>query len=175
MSPAHTAAPVLSTALHSEPYIMFSTDKKSLLCIRCFRDMQGESRAHCVDLESAYVQGCERLEQAVLAVKALQTATKEAIALLQAMVEEVRHSAAEEEAAIHALFGSMQELSWPHINSLNENLAFTCWLTRMPVVCWTSQDVPVLNSGLLLNDHNVTLVNGLHVAKGTAPCSPKGL
>ncbi|XP_008762614.1 RING finger protein 207 isoform X4 [Rattus norvegicus] len=95
--------------LHSEPYIVFSTDKKSLLCIRCFRDMQGESRAHCVDLESAYVQGCERLEQAVLAVKALQTATKEAIALLQAMVEEVRHSAAEEEAAIHALFGSMQD------------------------------------------------------------------
>lgn len=42
------------------------------------------------------------------AVKALQTATKEAIALLQAMVEEVRHSATEEEAAIHALFGSMQ-------------------------------------------------------------------
>lgn len=62
-----------------------------------------------MDLESAYVQGCERLEQAVLAVKALQTATKEAIALLQSMVEEVRHSAAEEEAAIHALFGSMQD------------------------------------------------------------------
>ncbi|KAI5768279.1 RNF207-like protein [Gulo gulo luscus] len=95
--------------LHAEPYIMFSTDKKSLLCIRCFRDMQGESRAHCVDLESAYVQGCERLEQAVLAVKALQTATREAIELLQAMVEEVRRSAAEEEAAIHALFGSMQD------------------------------------------------------------------
>ncbi|XP_006885982.1 PREDICTED: RING finger protein 207 [Elephantulus edwardii] len=96
-------------ALHAEPYIMFSTDKKSLLCIRCFRDMQGEGRAHCVDLESAYVQGCERLEQAVLAVKALQTATREAIELLQAMVEEVRRSAAEEEAAIHALFGSMQD------------------------------------------------------------------
>ncbi|XP_037684592.1 RING finger protein 207 isoform X2 [Choloepus didactylus] len=95
--------------LHAEPYIMFSTDKKSLLCIRCFRDMQGDSRAHCVDLESAYVQGCERLEQAVLAVKALQTSTREAIALLQAMVEEVRRSAVEEEAAIHALFGSMQE------------------------------------------------------------------
>ncbi|XP_059997593.1 RING finger protein 207 isoform X5 [Lagenorhynchus albirostris] len=95
--------------LHAEPYIMFSTDKKSLLCIRCFRDMQGESRAHCVDLESAYVQGCERLQQAMLAVKALQTATGEAIALLQAMVEEVRRSAADEEAAIHALFGSMQD------------------------------------------------------------------
>ncbi|XP_036781294.2 RING finger protein 207 isoform X1 [Manis pentadactyla] len=95
--------------LHAEPYIMFSTAKKSLLCIRCFRDMQGEGRAHCVDLESAYVQGCERLEQAVLAVKALQTATREAIVLLQAMVEEVRRSAAEEEASIHALFRSMQD------------------------------------------------------------------
>ncbi|XP_059547443.1 RING finger protein 207 isoform X1 [Myotis daubentonii] len=95
--------------LHAEPYLMFSTDQKSLLCIRCFRDMQGESRAHCVDLESAYVQGCERLEQAVLAVKALQTATREAIALLQALLEEVRRSAAEEEASIHSLFGSLQD------------------------------------------------------------------
>ena len=41
-------------------------------------------------------------------VKALQTATREAIELLQAMVEEVRRSAAEEEAAIQALFSSMQ-------------------------------------------------------------------
>ncbi|KAB0376459.1 hypothetical protein FD755_010903 [Muntiacus reevesi] len=95
--------------LHAEPYVLFSTDKKSLLCIRCFRDMQGESRVHCVDLESAYVQGCERLQQAVLEVKALQTATREAIELLQAMVEEVRRSAAEEEAAIQALFSSMQD------------------------------------------------------------------
>ncbi|XP_069400926.1 RING finger protein 207 isoform X7 [Ovis canadensis] len=104
---ALTAAP--AAALHSEPYVLFSTDKKSLLCIRCFRDMQGESRVHCVDLESAYVQGCERLQQAVLEVKALQTATREAIELLQAMVEEVRRSAAEEEAAIQALFSSMQD------------------------------------------------------------------
>ncbi|XP_004863987.1 LOW QUALITY PROTEIN: RING finger protein 207 [Heterocephalus glaber] len=99
--------------LHAEPYILFSTDTKSLLCIRCFRDLQGDAWAHCVDLESAYVQGFERLEQAmrhpVQAVKALQTATREAIALLQALVQEVRHSAEEEEAAIHALFGSMQD------------------------------------------------------------------
>uniref|UniRef100_A0A667I6K2 RING finger protein 207 n=1 Tax=Lynx canadensis TaxID=61383 RepID=A0A667I6K2_LYNCA len=102
---ALTSIPAAPAALHAEPYIMFSTDKKSLLCIRCFRDMQGAGALR--DLESAYVQGCERLEQA--AVKALQTATREAIAQLQAMVEEVRRSAAEEEAAIHALFGSMQD------------------------------------------------------------------
>ncbi|ELK28054.1 RING finger protein 207 [Myotis davidii] len=32
-------------ALHAEPYLMFSTDKKSLLCIRCFRDLQGAGSA----------------------------------------------------------------------------------------------------------------------------------
>ncbi|KAM6241006.1 RING finger protein 207 isoform 1-T1 [Porphyrio hochstetteri] len=96
-------------ALHEEPYIMFSTEKKSMLCINCFRDMQGESRAHCIDIETAYMQGCQRLDQAVMAVKELQTSTREAIVLLKAMIEEVRNSASEEEAAINSLFGRMQE------------------------------------------------------------------
>ncbi|NXA56527.1 RN207 protein, partial [Nothocercus julius] len=128
--PALTARPA---ALHQEPYIMFSTEKKSMLCICCFRDMQGESRAHCIDLETAYAQGCEKLDQAVMvrgaagahggsrrchtvplsrppcqAVKELQTATREAIVLLKAMIEEVRSSACDEEAAISSLCSSMQ-------------------------------------------------------------------
>ncbi|NWY68987.1 RN207 protein, partial [Erithacus rubecula] len=95
--------------LHEEPYIMFSTEKKSMLCINCFRDMQGESRAHCIDIETAYMQGCQRLDQAVMAVKELQTSTREAIVLLKAMIEEVHNSANEEEAAINSLFSRMQE------------------------------------------------------------------
>ncbi|KAM3824134.1 RING finger protein 207 [Vipera latastei] len=95
--------------LHEELYIMFSTEKKSMLCINCFRDMPVESRAHCVDIETAYMRGCEKLDQAVMAVKELQTSTREAIVLLKAMIEEVRNSAEEEETAINALFGSMQE------------------------------------------------------------------
>ncbi|XP_056364354.1 RING finger protein 207 [Oenanthe melanoleuca] len=95
--------------LHEEPYIMFSTEKKSMLCINCFRDMQGESRAHCIDIETAYMQGCQRLDQAVMAVKELQTSTREAIVLLKAMIEEVHNSASEEEAAINSLFSRMQE------------------------------------------------------------------
>lgn len=90
-----------------------------------------ESRAHCIDIETAYVQGCEKLDQAVLvgergvgsgvgprqghnlpcapqAVKELQTSTREAIVLLKAMIEEVRNSASEEESAINALFSGMQ-------------------------------------------------------------------
>ncbi|CAH2319708.1 RING finger 207 isoform X1 [Pelobates cultripes] len=96
-------------SLHEEPYIMFSTEKKSMLCINCFRDMQVESRAHCIDIETAYMQGCEKLDQAVMAVKELQTSTREAILLLKAMIEEVRNSADVEETAINSLFSSMQE------------------------------------------------------------------
>ncbi|KAJ7306522.1 hypothetical protein JRQ81_009881 [Phrynocephalus forsythii] len=94
--------------LHEELYIMFSTEKKSMLCINCFRDMPVESRAHCIDIETAYMQGCEKLDQAVMAVKELQTSTREAIFLLKAMIEEVRNSADEEETAINSLFGNMQ-------------------------------------------------------------------
>ncbi|XP_063799498.1 RING finger protein 207 isoform X2 [Pseudophryne corroboree] len=96
-------------SLHEEPYIMFSTEKKSMLCINCFRDMQVESRAHCIDIETAYIQGCEKLDQAVMTVKELQTSTREAIILLKALIEEVRNSADDEEMSINTLFTSMQE------------------------------------------------------------------
>ncbi|XP_041955083.1 RING finger protein 207 isoform X1 [Alosa sapidissima] len=95
--------------LHEELYIMFSTEKKSMLCINCFRDMQVESRAHCIDIETAYMQGCEKLDHAVLAVKELQTSAKEAIFLLKAMIGEVRTNVDEEENAICTLFNNMQE------------------------------------------------------------------
>lgn len=96
-------------ALHEELFIMFSTEKKSMLCINCFRDTQVESRAHCIDIETAYIQGCEKLDQAVLAVKELQTSAREAIVLLKAMIGEVRANVDEEESAICTLFNNMQE------------------------------------------------------------------
>uniref|UniRef100_H2S104 RING finger protein 207 n=1 Tax=Takifugu rubripes TaxID=31033 RepID=H2S104_TAKRU len=95
-------------ALHEEPYILFSTENKSLLCIKCFRDMQVESRTHCIDIETAYVQGCEMLDQAVLVVKELQTSARDAIVLLRAMIGEVCLNVEEEETAICSLFNSLQ-------------------------------------------------------------------
>uniref|UniRef100_A0A3Q3WR38 RING finger protein 207 n=1 Tax=Mola mola TaxID=94237 RepID=A0A3Q3WR38_MOLML len=94
--------------LHEEPYILFSTENKSLLCIKCFRDMQ-ESRTHCIDIETAYVQGCEMLDQALKVVKELQTSAREAIVLLRAMIGEVCLNVEEEESAICSLFNSLQE------------------------------------------------------------------
>ncbi|XP_063070909.1 RING finger protein 207 isoform X2 [Engraulis encrasicolus] len=96
-------------SLHDEHYIMFSTEKKSMLCINCFRDMQVESRTHCIDIETAYAQGCEILDQAVMAVKELQTSARESIVLLKAMIGEVRSNVEEEESAICCLFKNMQE------------------------------------------------------------------
>uniref|UniRef100_A0A672J9U4 RING finger protein 207 n=1 Tax=Salarias fasciatus TaxID=181472 RepID=A0A672J9U4_SALFA len=96
-------------SLHEEPYILFSTENKSMLCIKCFRDMQVESRSHCIDIETAYAQGCEMLDQAVLVVKELQTSTGEAILLLRAMIGEVCLNVEEEENAICCLFNSLQE------------------------------------------------------------------
>ncbi|KAM9758759.1 RING finger protein 207 isoform 1-T2 [Menidia menidia] len=95
--------------LHDETYILFSTDNKSMLCIKCFRDMKVESRAHCIDIETAYAQGCDMLDQAVLVVKELQTSTGEAIHLLRAMIGEVGFNVEEEENAICSLFNSLQE------------------------------------------------------------------
>ncbi|XP_013871479.1 RING finger protein 207 [Austrofundulus limnaeus] len=96
-------------SLHEEPYILFSTENKSMLCIKCFRDMQVESRTHCIDIETAYAHGCEMLDQAVLVVKELQTSTGEAIHLLRAMIGEVCLNVEEEESAICSLFNSLQE------------------------------------------------------------------
>ncbi|XP_027135270.1 RING finger protein 207 isoform X1 [Larimichthys crocea] len=96
-------------SLHEEPYILFSTENKSMLCIKCFRDMQVECRTHCIDIETAYMQGCEMLDQAVLVVKELQTSAREAIVLLRAMIGEVCLNVEEEESAICTLFNSLQE------------------------------------------------------------------
>ncbi|KAF0035566.1 hypothetical protein F2P81_013324 [Scophthalmus maximus] len=95
--------------LHEEPFILFSTENKSMLCIKCFRDMQVESRTHCIDIETAYMQGCDMLDQAVLVVKELQTSAREAIVLLRSMIGEVCLNVEEEESAICSLFNSLQE------------------------------------------------------------------
>jgi hypothetical protein len=44
---------------------MFCTTKKTMLCIKCFRDTSAEDRLHCVDLDTAYNQGAKKLERAL--------------------------------------------------------------------------------------------------------------
>ena len=45
---------------------MFCTTKKTMLCIKCFRDTSMDARLHCVDLDTAYNQGAKKLERALV-------------------------------------------------------------------------------------------------------------
>jgi len=35
---------------------MFCSTKKTMLCIKCFRDTSADDRLHCVDIDTAYNQ-----------------------------------------------------------------------------------------------------------------------
>ncbi|CAI9743217.1 finger 207 [Octopus vulgaris] len=94
-------------ALHGEQFIMFSTEKKVMVCIKCFRDMKVESRAHCVDLETAYNQSCTKLDQAVHSIQELQNSVKEGIQLLRSLLDEIQQKSQAEKDAILELYESM--------------------------------------------------------------------
>ena len=56
---------VLQCRVHGETYSMFCTSKKSLMCVKCFRELPLDSRMHCVDLETAYNHGAKKLDKAL--------------------------------------------------------------------------------------------------------------
>ncbi|XP_072040291.1 RING finger protein 207-like isoform X1 [Amphiura filiformis] len=96
-------------AEHNEDYIMFSVDKSKLLCIKCFRDIDKEDRADCVDLETAYTQGCQKLQERSNTIQELQSSVHNAIILFQALTQEVKTNAEEERKAIGALYSLIEE------------------------------------------------------------------
>jgi hypothetical protein len=57
---------------------MFSNTQKTMLCVNCFRDTPAEARLHCLDIDTAYAQGCKKLDRAVM-VSVLPHATMESI------------------------------------------------------------------------------------------------
>ena len=58
----------LQCSLHGEPYTMFCTTKKAMLCMKCFRDTSAEARRYCVDLDTAYNQGAKKLDRALTVI-----------------------------------------------------------------------------------------------------------
>jgi hypothetical protein len=57
---------IIQCAVHGEQYIMFSNTQKNMLCVNCFRDTPAEARLHCVDIDTAYTQGCKKLDRAIM-------------------------------------------------------------------------------------------------------------
>ncbi|XP_045161431.2 RING finger protein 207-like [Mercenaria mercenaria] len=95
--------------IHGEPFILFSTEKKVMLCINCFRDMKVESRSHCVDLETAYKQGCQKIDDTMQSIRDLQSSVRDGILLLRALLEEIQINADTEKQDINDLYNTMQE------------------------------------------------------------------
>uniref|UniRef100_A0A2C9LLC5 RING finger protein 207 n=1 Tax=Biomphalaria glabrata TaxID=6526 RepID=A0A2C9LLC5_BIOGL len=93
--------------LHDEPYIMFSSEKKLMLCINCFRDMRIESRGQCLDLETAYTQSFKKLDLRVQAFRKLQNSVREGIILFKGLLEEIKTNADKERIAIEDLYISL--------------------------------------------------------------------
>ncbi|CAG0900191.1 unnamed protein product, partial [Darwinula stevensoni] len=94
--------------LHGEPYIMFSTAKKTLLCINCFRDTSIEARLHCIDLDTAYNQGCKKLERAVLSLRELQNSVRDGVILFRALLEELKRNMESEKSSINCLCQNLE-------------------------------------------------------------------
>lgn len=51
---------------------MFSPLQNNMLCVNCFRDLPGDVRAQCVDIDTAHAQASKRLERGQNAIMDLQ-------------------------------------------------------------------------------------------------------
>lgn len=45
---------------------MFNAAHKTMLCMTCFRDTPPETRIHCVDIDTAYLQCGKKLDRALV-------------------------------------------------------------------------------------------------------------
>ncbi|KAF0294423.1 RING finger protein 207 [Amphibalanus amphitrite] len=95
--------------VHNEPHIMFSTDKKELLCINCFREYSTESKLHCVDLDTAYTDGVRRLERNRRVSASCRTRCADGIILYRALLDEVRHNMEAEKTAVTTFCRQLHE------------------------------------------------------------------
>ncbi|KAJ4439377.1 hypothetical protein ANN_07499 [Periplaneta americana] len=96
-------------AVHGEQYIMFSNTQKNMLCVNCFRDTPAEARLHCVDIDTAYTQGCKKLDRAVMSVCDLQNSVREGLLMFKTLLEELRRNMESEKHTINSFCQGMQE------------------------------------------------------------------
>ncbi|XP_064111901.1 RING finger protein 207-like isoform X1 [Macrobrachium nipponense] len=121
-------------AVHGEPQIMFSTTKRTMLCINCFRESSLDARLYCVDLDTAYSQGCKKLDRAVMlpgetlipidiayaqarqkldraavSIRDLQGTVREGVFLFKELLDELRKNMEAEKHNINSLSDNLQE------------------------------------------------------------------
>jgi len=108
--------------LHNEPFTMFCTTKKTMLCIKCFRDTNMDARLHCVDLDTAYNQGAKKLERALVSIKELQNSLRDGVILFRALLEELRRNMDSERKGIVSSYESLHDAIKQTYDTLLTNL-----------------------------------------------------
>ncbi|XP_033607635.1 RING finger protein 207 isoform X2 [Cryptotermes secundus] len=96
-------------AVHGEQYIMFSNTQKNMLCVNCFRDTPAEARLQCVDIDTAYTQGCKKLDRAVLSLCDLQNSVREGLFMFKTLLDELQQNMESEKHTINSFCQGMQE------------------------------------------------------------------
>ncbi|CAB3362445.1 Hypothetical predicted protein [Cloeon dipterum] len=94
---------------HNEPFIMFSNAQKNMLCMHCFRETPPEARLQCVDIDTAYTQGCKKLERAVMGVCELQGSVREGMVMFRVLLDELKKNMECEKNSINSFCQGMQE------------------------------------------------------------------
>ena len=105
---------------------MFCTTKKTMLCIKCFRDTSMDARLHCVDLDTAHIQGAKKLERALVvsrsqdcnaafspdilqSIKELQNSLRDGVILFRALLEELRRNMETERKGIVSTYDLLHD------------------------------------------------------------------
>ncbi|XP_014256132.1 RING finger protein 207-like isoform X2 [Cimex lectularius] len=94
---------------HGEQYIMFSNSQRAMLCVNCFRDTPSEARLHCVDIDTAYAQGCKNLERSLLSVRETQGLVRSGVVACRTLLDELHHNTNTEKSTIHSFCQGMQD------------------------------------------------------------------
>uniref|UniRef100_A0A146KLE1 RING finger protein 207 n=3 Tax=Lygus hesperus TaxID=30085 RepID=A0A146KLE1_LYGHE len=94
---------------HGEQYIMFSNSQRNMLCVNCFRDTPAEARLHCIDIDTAYTQGCKNLERSLLSVRETQGLVRAGVVACRTLLDELHHNTNSEKSTIHSFCQGMQD------------------------------------------------------------------
>ncbi|BES91580.1 RING finger protein 207-like [Nesidiocoris tenuis] len=94
---------------HGEQYIMFSNAHRTMLCVNCFRDTPTEARLHCIDIDTAYAQGCKNLERSLLNVRETQGLVRSGVVACRTLLDELHHNTNSEKSTIHSFCQGMQD------------------------------------------------------------------
>ncbi|XGW05230.1 hypothetical protein V3C99_015981 [Haemonchus contortus] len=78
----------VACAQHSEPYILYCTENKSLACIQCFNERPAEDRHYFVSINTGYKSCTEKIEKWAMKLRLYQEEKREELEVRQRILAE---------------------------------------------------------------------------------------